>query len=282
MRIAVLGTGIMGAGMARSLQREGHDVVAWNRTRSRAQPLAGDGIAIAASVTEAVTDAEAVLTMLFDTDATLAITEELVTALGAGAVWIQAGTVGPDGVRRIAEAAGRDILDAPVLGTKKPAEEGKLVVLASGAQALIAQARPVFDAIGGRTIEVSDRVGDASALKLVCNSWIGLLTAGTAQSIAFAESLGVDPRLFLQAIEGGPTDSAYAQLKGKAILGGDYEPSFALDGVVKDIGLMLDAAEDADFPAELLAAVRAMFAKASRAGHGDKDMAAVRFAFETS
>jgi 3-hydroxyisobutyrate dehydrogenase len=268
--------------MARSLRREGHDVVVWNRTRSKAEPLADEGISVAGSVAEAVDGVDAVITMLFDTDATLAVTGEVVGALGAEAVWLQSGTIGPDGMRRIAAAAGRDLLDAPVLGTKKPAEEGKLVVLVSGAQTLIERARPIFDAIGGRTIEVSDRIGDASALKLVCNSWIGLIMVGTAQCLAFAESLGVDPRLFLQSIEGGPSDSAYAQVKGKAILGGDYTPSFAVDGVVKDLGLMLDAAGDVQFPPELLAAVRTMFERASEAGHGNKDMAAVRLAFPTS
>jgi 3-hydroxyisobutyrate dehydrogenase len=271
----------MGAGMARSLRRDGHDVVAWNRTRAKAEPLADEGIEIVDSVTDAVTAADTVITMLFDVDATLAVADEIVAALGADAVWIQAGTVGPEGINRIAERAARDILDAPVLGTKKPAEEGKLVVLVSGDHTLVQRVQPVFDAIGAKTIEVSGRIGDASALKLVCNSWIGVITVGTAQSIAFAESLGIDPRLFLQAIEGGAADSAYAQLKGRAILGGDYEPSFALDGVVKDIGLMLDAAGEVDFPPELLAAVRAMFERASSAGHGDKDMAAVRFAFPT-
>jgi 3-hydroxyisobutyrate dehydrogenase len=272
----------MGAGMARSLRRSGHDVIAWNRTEAKAEPLSDEGVEIADSVTDAVTGTDAVVTMLFDVDATLAVCDEIVGALADDAVWIQAGTVGPDGVRHIAQHAGRDILDAPVLGTKKPAEDGKLVVLVSGDHALIERVQPVFDAIGGKTIEVSDRIGDASALKLVCNAWIGVITVGTAQSIAFAERLGVDPRLFLQAIEGGAADSAYAQLKGRAILGGDYDPSFALDGVIKDIGLMLDAADSVDFPPELLAAVRAMFERASSAGHGDKDMAAVRFAFPSA
>lgn len=269
----------MGAGMARSLRREGHDVVVWNRTRAKAEAAAEDGIAVADSVADAVGTADAAITILFDTDATLAVTDELVGALPADSVWIQSGTVGPDGARRIAGRAGRDILDAPVLGTKKPAEEGSLIVLVSGSRELVGQAQPVFDAIGSRTVDVSDRVGDASALKLVCNAWIGMITAGTAQSIAFAERLGLDPTLFLQAIEGGPVDSVYAQLKGKAILAENYAPSFAVDGVVKDIGLMLDAADSIEFPGELLSAVRTMFQRASAAGHGDEDMAAVRFAF---
>jgi 3-hydroxyisobutyrate dehydrogenase len=279
MRIAVLGTGIMGAGMARSLRREGHDVVAWNRTAARAEPLAKDGIEVAESVTEAVTGADAVITMLFDADATLAIADDLQAALGPDAVWIQSGTVGPDGAHRIARVGGDRVLDVPVLGTKKPAEEGALVVLASGPQELIDKVRPVLDAIGGRTIVVGPSVGAASALKLACNAWVGLITAGTAQSLAFAQSLGVEPSLFLQAIEGGPVDSAYAQLKGKAMLAGTYDPSFALDGVVKDLSLMVTAADGVDFPAELIETVRAVFERASAQGHGEEDMAAVRFAF---
>src|SRR6478672_9246360 len=106
MRIAVLGTGIMGAGMARSLRRAGHDVVAWNRTAAKAEPLAKDGIEVAESVTEAVTGAGAVITMLFDADATLAIADDLLAALGPDAVWIQSGTVGPDGAHRIARPGG--------------------------------------------------------------------------------------------------------------------------------------------------------------------------------
>jgi 3-hydroxyisobutyrate dehydrogenase len=272
----------MGASMARSLRRQGHDVVAWNRTRAKAEPLADEGVEVADSVSDAAKGADAVITMLFDTDATLAVSDELVGALGVDAVWIQAGTVGPDGITRIADKAGRDLLDAPVLGTKKPAEEGKLVVLAAGKPELIDRAQPVFDAIGSRTVRVSERIGDASALKLVCNSWIAMITVATAQSIAFAERLGVDPRLFLQAIEGTPTDSTYAQVKGKAILGADYSPSFAVDGVVKDVGLMIDAARSVEFPDGLLVAVHDAFERASADGHGDKDMAAVRFAFPAS
>lgn len=269
----------MGAGMARSLARAGHDVTVWNRTSEKAQAVAGEGITAAESVTDAVTGCDAVITMLFDTDATLAVADDIVGALGADSVWIQAGTVGPDGARRIAEAGTGSMLDAPVLGTKKPAEDGKLVVLVSGPDTLIDAAKPVFDAIGSKTIVAGSEIGMASALKLVCNAWIGVITAGTAQSLAFASALGVDPQLFLDAISGQATDSPYAQLKGKAILAGEYAPSFAVDGVVKDVGLMVEAAGSVGFPADLLEAVRAVFQRASDAGHGGEDMAAVRFAF---
>lgn len=270
----------MGAGMARSLVRAGHTVAAWNRTRSKAEPLADDGITVADSVSDAVTGADAVITMLFDADATLSICDELGAALDTDSVWLQSGTVGPDGMRRIAEAAsGAPLLDAPMLGTKKPAEEGNLVVLVSGPDALREQAGPVFDAVGSRVVVAGDELGQASALKLACNAWIGLLTAGTAQSLAFASALGVDPALFLQAIQGQPSDSPYAQMKGAVMLKQDWTTSFAVDGVSKDVQLMVDAAHGAGFPTDLLETVLRLFRRTAEQGHGSDDMASVITAF---
>lgn len=280
MRVAVLGTGIMGAGMARSLQRTGIEVSAWNRTIERAKPLADDEIRVADSVTDAVTGADAVLTMLFGIESVLAVCASVTAALGTDSVWLQCSTVGPEGMALVAERAdGVPLLDVPVLGTKRPAEEGTLVPLVSGDARLIEQVRPVLDAIGSRAIVVGDRLGQASALKLVCNAWVATLTAATAQSIALAQSLDVDPTLFLEAISGGPLDSAYAQLKGAAMLAENYATSFAVDGVIKDVDLMRTAGSEACFATELLDAVRTLFGRAADAGHGGNDMAAVRTAF---
>ena len=272
----------MGAGIAGSLAREGHEVVVWNRTAARAEAVAGDGVTVAASVAEAVSGSDALVTVLFDTDAVLAVSGEIVGALGPDAVWIQTSTVGLDGARRIAEAAGGQSVDAPVLGTKKPAQDGTLVVLASGPSGLLEKAKPVFDAIGSRTVVAGDLVGQASALKLATNSWVGLITAGAAQSLALGQALGLDPGLVLEAIKGGPADSPYLQLKGAAMIEGSWTTSFAVDGVVKDLGLMIDAAEGADFPSDLLRSVRGLFEAASAGGHGADDMAAVRTAFPHS
>lgn len=280
MRVAVLGTGNMGAGMAHSLRRAGMDVVVWNRTRSRAEALAADGIDAAESVAAAVTGADAVISVLFDTDAVLSIAADVSAALGVDAVWLQCATVGPAGMRRIADAVpGAPLLDAPVLGTKKPAEDGTLVVLVSGPRHLVQRMAPVLDAIGSRTIDAGTELGAASALKLVCNSWIGILTAGAAQSVALAQALGLDPQLFLDTISGTASDSRYAQLKGAAMIAGDHPTSFAVDGAVKDVELMLEAARDAGFPTDLLSAVHDLFARASAQGHGGADMGAVRYAF---
>ena len=283
LQVAVLGTGIMGAAMARSLAREGHTVRVWNRTSDKAKAAEQDGITASGSVTEAVEGADAVLTVLFDVDSVLAVTDELTRALHPDAVWLQVSTVGPDGVRRVAEAAphaGNRLLDAPVLGTRQPAEDGKLVVLLSGPPEAREKATPVLEAIGSRTVEVADEVGPASALKLACNAWVATVNAGTAQSLALAQGLGVDPALFLEAVKGGPVDAPYVQLKGGLMLEQDWDtPAFALDGVRKDIGLMVEAAAGTDVPPDLLRTLLGYYDRASEAGHGDADMAAVRAAF---
>ncbi len=284
MRVAMIGTGIMGAAMARSLAREGHEVAAWNRTPERAHGL-GEGIEPTASVAEAVTGADAVVTMLFDADSVVEVAAEVAGALEPGAVWLQCSTVGPDGMRRIAEAASAvsdRLLDAPVLGTRKPAEDGTLVVLVAGARQARESAGPVLDAVGSRVVTVGEELGSASALKLACNSWVATINAATGQALALAEAQGVDPSLFLEAIAGGPVDTPYAQLKGATMQSRDWAtPAFAVDGVRKDVGLMIAAATSTGVPDALLTALLGLYDTASERGHGDADMAAVRSAFDS-
>ena len=274
MQVAVIGTGLMGAGMARSMQRAGLAVRAWNRTRAKAEPLAQDGVEVAATVGAAVDGADAVVTMLFDADAVLAVTPELLDALGPNATWLQSSTVGIEGTARIADQAGQtQLLDAPVLGTREPAEQGRLVPLVSGDPRLVERVRPVLDAIGTKTVIAGERSGAASALKLSVNAWLLSITAAAAQSIALARSLGLDPGLFLEAIDGGPANAPMAQLKGRAMVAGDFGASFALDGGLKD--LRLAAAAAGGIASELLDGVRRLYERAPAAGHGGDDIAAV-------
>jgi 3-hydroxyisobutyrate dehydrogenase len=284
MRAAVLGTGIMGAGMARSLARDGHEVGVWNRTPERGEAIAGDGISAYPSIAEAVAGRDVVLTMLYDADSVLSITDELVAALGPQTVWAQCTTVGPAGIGRIADAAGAAssrLLDAPVLGTKQPAETGNLVVLVSGPEDAQRRAQPAFDAVGARTMSVGGVVGPASALKLVNNSWVASINVAAAQAMALAEALDLEPRLFLEAIAGGASDSAFGQMKGGVMADRSWDdPSFALDSVRKDVGLMIATAREAAFPSDLLEMLLTLYDRASERGHGDADMAAVRAAFD--
>ena len=280
--VTVLGTGIMGAGMARNLIGAGLDVTVWNRSPDRTRPLADAGARIATDGAEAVAGADVVVTMLFDADSVAQVMEKALPAMAPDAVWVQMSTVGLEGTERLAALAARHdvaFLDAPVLGTKAPAEQGTLTVLASGPSALRDAVTPVFDAIGSKTIWVGEQPGEGHKLKLVANSWVTMVTAGTGQAIALAGALGLDPQLFLDVIAGGPLDLPYAQLKGKSMIEGEFPTSFAVSGVVKDLGLIAAAMRDVDVHDGVVEALAAAFRTADTAGHGDKDMAAVVHAF---
>jgi 3-hydroxyisobutyrate dehydrogenase len=286
--VAVLGTGIMGAAMARNLAAAGLRTRAWNRTPARAAPLADSGVEVTDTAVKAVDGADVVVTMLQDTAAVLDTVGTAVDGLAGhdrhddGAVWLQMSTIGLDGTRAaatLAERSGLRLVDAPVLGTRQPAEQGTLVVVASGDPSLRERVEPVLEAVGRRTLWVGDRPGPASALKLVVNSWVATLNAGLAQALAMAEHLDLDPDLFLGAIEGGPTDTPYAHVKGALMTGRDYPTAFALDSVLKDLDLMRAAADGAGMPHRLLDTLRELYGDASAAGHGGLDMAAVREAF---
>jgi 3-hydroxyisobutyrate dehydrogenase len=280
--VTVLGTGIMGAGMARSLIRAELDVTVWNRSADKARPLEKDGARVAEDLTSAVSGADAVLTMLFDADAVAAVMELALPSFDRSALWVQTSTVGLDGTARLAELADRHgvgFIDAPVLGTRKPAEEGKLIVLAAGPQQLREAVVPVFDAIGSRVVWVGERAGDGHRLKLTANSWVLSVVGATAQAVSLAQDLGLDPRLFLDVISGGPLDCAYTQLKGKAMIAGELPPAFPLDGAVKDSALIAEAMRAAGTNDQLMTVLHQQFQAAADAGHAGEDMAAVIHAF---
>jgi len=273
--VALLGTGIMGAGMTRNIAKAGLSIRVWNRTRERAEPL-GDVATVADTVAEAVEDADVVITMLYDADSVAATMEQARGHLRDDTIWLQQSTVGVAGTDRLINLA-QDLrvtfVDAPVLGTKKPAEDGALVILASGPETTQQTLAPVFDAIGSRSMWVGD-AGAGSKLKLVANSWVATVLEGIAESLAFARDLGLDPALFLDAVSGGAMDAPYVQLKGKNMLAGNYDPAFTLAGCLKDVDLILAAAQDAGTDLGLIPGARAHLARAVEAGHGELDMAA--------
>jgi 3-hydroxyisobutyrate dehydrogenase len=280
LTVAVLGTGIMGSPMARSLMRAGIGVRAWNRTRAKAEPLAADGAQVCDHPAEAVAGANAVLTMLRDGETVEQVMTGVVGAVEENAAWVQTSTVGVAAADRLAELAGQHgvaFFDAPVLGTKQPAEDGKLLVMASGPATGRERVQPVFDAIGTRTTWVGEGT-EASRLKLVMNSWVLALTTAIGEAMALAAGLGLDPKLFLEAIAGGPLDVTYAHAKGGAIMAGEFPPSFKTETAVKDTELVVEAARAAGLSPLLAEAVRDQMRRAVELGHGDEDMAAVYYA----
>ena len=277
-KVALLGTGIMGAAMARNLIQAGAEVRAWNRSTEKAEPLARDGATVVEDPAEAASGADFLLTMLSDADVIEDVVGDgVLPALADGGVWLQMSTVGERGnekLARLAAESGVAYVDAPVLGTKAPAEQGQLVVLASGPDDVRSKCEPAFEAVGSKTVWLGG-AGEGSRLKLVVNNWIVGLLGVLAETIAFARATGVDPQKFLETIEGGPLGLPYAQIKGAMMIEEDFPTSFSAKLARKDAGLVLDAAEERGLRMSLAPAVAARLDEAIEAGHGEEDMAAV-------
>jgi 3-hydroxyisobutyrate dehydrogenase len=282
LTVGVLGTGIMGAAMARNIAKAGHTVRVWNRTRGKAEPLAADGLHVAGTPAEAVRDADVVLTMLYDGEAVLEVMREAAPALRPGAAWVQATTVGLEAIDTLAGLAaenGLAFFDAPVLGTRQPAENGQLVVLAAGPEEARQAVTPIFEAVGSRTVWTGETPGAATRLKLVANSWVLAVTHGTAEVLALAKGLEVDPQGFFDLIGGGPLDMGYMRAKAGLVLEEKLSPaSFAVATAEKDARLIVEAGERHGVRLDVAAAGAERFRRAAAQGHGDEDMAASYYA----
>jgi 3-hydroxyisobutyrate dehydrogenase len=276
--ITVLGAGsTMGLPMARNLAGAGYEVRGWNRTRDKAGPLVQDGVEVFDSAAQAADGADVLLTMLSDADAVIDAVRHALPSVPEGTVWLQMSTIGEIGTERCAEIAGAcgvTLFDAPVLGTKQPAEQGKLVILASGpGRRRSAGLRPADLRCPRSEDDVLGAVGDGTRLKLVANAWVLTVVEGGAETIALAEGLGLDPALLFEAIDGGALDLPYLRLKGKAISERNFEPSFRLTLAAKDARLIEESAQRRDIDVPLFSTIRRRLAEGAK-DHGDEDMSA--------
>lgn len=279
--VAFLGTGTMGFPMARNLSLAGVTVRAWNRSPEKAQPLAEHGAIVCSDPREAAEGAEIVITMLGDATAVLDTASRALEGCGTDVVWAQMSTIGEEGTEycaALAQRSGVEFVDAPVLGTREPAEEGKLVVLASGPEPALQRCRPVFDAVASRTLRVGE-AGAATRAKLVVNSWVLGVTGLVAETISLAQSLDIDPAVFFDAVEGGALDLPYARLKGRAMIERSFDDaSFRLSLARKDADLILAAADRVALDSPIMGAVAQRLQRAEETGHGEEDMAATYLA----
>jgi len=281
--VAFLGTGIMGAAMARNAGAAGFEVRAWSRPLEDALRLEASGITVARTAASAVEGADLVVTMVPDVAAIESFADGpdgFLPALGEDAVWIQSSTIGAEATDRLAALAadhGAELVDAPVLGSRQPAERGELVVLASGAREAIDRCDPLFAVIARKVVRLGP-VGMGSRMKLVTNTWIMSCVAAIGETMALAEAFGLDGRDFLAVIAATPMDMGYAQLKGRMIADGVFTPSMRLAHGAKDARLALAAARELGLPARVIAATADLMAKGCDLGHADDDMAAVFFA----
>ncbi len=279
-RVAVLGIGTMGAGMARSLLRAGLPTDVWNRAPERAAALAADGATPHTDPAAAVTAADVVVTMLADAAAvrSVALDEGMLAAMKPGAVWAQMGTIGVAATGELAAAVAERrpdaaFVDAPVSGSRAPAETGELLILASGPERAKSVLEPVFAAIGESTRWLGG-AGAGSRFKLVTNAWLVFLVEGAAEVMALAGSLGVDRGAVLDLFSAGRMSSAVAAGKARKMAAGDDSPDFSLQWALKDIRLALDAAPGLSLAG--LAAIRDRWQRLAEAGMGGLDISAAR------
>ncbi|GAA4563901.1 NAD(P)-dependent oxidoreductase [Micromonospora coerulea] len=259
-QVAVLGLGGMGAPMAGNILRAGLPTVVWNRHPEPARRLGDQGAEVAESPADAVRRADVVVTMVTDADAvrSIATDQGMLAAMAEGAVWAQMSTIGVTETERLARLVAAErpdivLVDAPVAGSRGPAEQGKLVVLASGPEQVRDRVAPVFDAVGQRTVWVGP-AGAGSRLKLVNNLLLAFVAEGLAAAVAFGDALGLDRPAVLGALHGSPLVSPWAAEKLERIGRDDYTTQYSLALGLKDVNLALREVEAGRFPtAESLA-----------------------------
>jgi 3-hydroxyisobutyrate dehydrogenase len=254
-QVAVLGIGAMGHGMATSALRAGIPTIVWNRTPEATRDLAELGAEVADTAADAARRAAIVVTMVTDTNAVISIARDqgMLGALAPGAIWVQMSTIGVAGTERVValvetERPDITLLDAPVSGSKDPAEQGQLTIFASGPDQARAATTPLFDALGQRTIWVGP-VGTGTRLKLVNNTWLAFAAEAVAASVGLARRLGLETETVVDALGGGPLVSPWQAAKLQRILKGDFSAQFALSLALKDVHLALEAVDDDGFAA---------------------------------
>jgi 3-hydroxyisobutyrate dehydrogenase len=275
--VAVLGTGTMGSAFARRLLGAGMPVRVWDVSYAAAARLADAGAHVARNPEEAVADAGVVLTMV----PTIASLEEtmprVLPAMRAGATWLQMSTIGVEGTER-AETLCKQLrpdvtfVDAPVSGSKAPAEQGKLLILASGPAPALDELTPVFAALGQKTMRW-DRAGSGSRMKMVLNTWLAILAEGISETAALAQSLDVSLDDLSACLASTALNAPWALAKLAKIEREAFDPDFSLALATKDLHLALDAAAGAHRTLPIAETIGKQWDDALRAGLGDRDVA---------
>ena len=282
--VAVLGIGAMGHGMAASALRAGIPTIVWNRRLEATRDLAELGAEVAGTAADAARRAAIVVTMVTDADAVMSVARDqgMLAALAPGAIWVQMSTIGVAGTGRVVAMAATErpdvtLVDAPVSGSKDPAERGQLTIFASGPGDARPRVAPLFDALGQHTIWVGE-AGAGTRLKLVNNTWLAFATEAVAASVALARQLGLDTATVADALAGSPLVSAWQEAKLQRIAGGEFTAQFALSLAVKDVHLALEAAGADRFA--VLACLADEWQQAVDQGLGDQDLTIVTRALE--
>ncbi|MDQ3941087.1 MAG: NAD(P)-dependent oxidoreductase [Actinomycetota bacterium] len=275
--VGVVGLGAMGSRIARRFLDAGHEVVVWNRSPEKAEPLVALGALTAVSPAEVAERSDVVITMLADGSALQGVTETpsgIASVVGPSTTVIEMSTVGPAAIARLVSAlpVGTPVLDAPVLGSISEAETGALKIFVGGPAALFERCAPLLSVLGSPLH--FGPLGFGAAAKLVANSTLFGALGLVGEAVALADALGLSREVTFEVLAGTPM-GAQAERRREAIETGAFPPRFSLALAVKDVNLIVDAAAAAGVDLRLSAAARQWLVDAAEAGLGDEDYSAV-------
>ena len=277
--VAVLGAGTMGSAMTHSLLRAGIVPLVWDRSPERTAELASRGATVAESAADAARRANIAITMVTNADAVIAVADEhgMLDALPSGAIWAQMSTIGPDGFDRVAALASKrrpDVLmvDAPVSGSRMPAEQGALTIFASGPDEAKAALQPVFDALGHRTLWLG-AAGLGSRIKLVNNVLLAFLAQGVSEAVAIAHDFGLSTQTVIDAVGDSALSSPWVAAKLQRMVHDEYSAEFSLSLALKDVNLALDSIDPSVHA--VLRSLAAQWHDAAQRGLGDEDLTVI-------
>jgi putative dehydrogenase len=280
-RVAVIGLGSMGFGMATSLHRASFDVTGCDVAADAVARFVAEGGKGAKTPAEAAQGAGIVVSVVLNaaqTETILFGKDGVVETLAKDAVFVSSATMDPEVAKRLAkqlEATGRHYLDAPISGGAQRAAQGELTILASGSAAAFARARPALDAMAAKLYELGDAAGQGAAFKMINQLLAGVHIAAASEAITFAARQGLDLQKVYEVITASAGNSWMFENRMPHVIAGDYKPRSAVEIFVKDLGIVQDMARNARFPATLASAALQMFLMASASGMGRDDDASV-------
>jgi 3-hydroxyisobutyrate dehydrogenase len=279
-RIGFAGLGLMGGRMARNLLKKGFPLTVWNRTPGRCEPLAKDGARVAKNPWDLAEHSDVVVACVADPPAVerLVFAEDgLLGAVRPGFRYLECSTVSPDTTRRVQAALrerGADALEAPVTGSKNGAENGTLLFMTGGDEAVHEELMPVMMAMGTKAIHCGE-MGQGSTVKLIGNGVISFMLEALCEGVVLGSKAGVPLETIVEVIQASGYASPYYAFKGAAMAKRDFDEHFAIDLLVKDQTLLLEQASALKSPMPGLAAIREVFQSARAQGHGREDICAV-------
>ncbi len=278
--VAFIGTGLMGKPMAANILRHGFPLTAYNRTEEKTKELAGAGAHLAKTPHEAAENSDVIITMLSNIEAVESIlTAEngILPALKKGKTFVDMSTITPDASRRFAglvEAAGAQMLDAPVVGTTSVAEKGDLTIMVGGDPRVLDEIRDVFQAMGKFIFHIGDH-GAACSMKLVVNHFISGMIALLAEGLELSEKLGIDRSVFSNVLNSSAVKSPAYEVRAPKMMTGDYAAQFPVRLLVKDLNYITQTAEKAGAVMPLHSVVRDLYSLVAAYGHSEEDFSVI-------